>query len=225
MRAFVLYRRQLNCTTAVFRSPSASFPCDSRSVQQPRNDRLPCLSGRPRQVPLQVAPDLVDEHCQALSDLVSIHLTYLTLNTISGFGIVRFEERKLRKQPTTTVTTTFTMLTPVLLLVLLAGFSVAVRVSEDTPLDPRTPPPEAKFCVSLSRGDDYACSSDPMEIRSKVDAIPIVISEENSLGMDQRIDGTESEQKAIKEVLKLMNLYWHEEVLSNRDYERVRASW
>lgn len=138
---------------------------------------------------------------------------------------MRFEERKLRKQPTTTVTTTFTMLTPVLLLVLLAGFSVAVRVSEDTPLDPRTPPPEAKFCVSLSRGDDYACSSDPMEIRSKVDAIPIVISEENSLGMDQRIDGTESEQKAIKEVLKLMNLYWHEEVLSNRDYERVRASW
>jgi len=117
------------------------------------------------------------------------------------------------------------MLTPVLLLVILAGFSVAVRVSEDTPLDPRTPPPEAKFCVSLSRGDDYACSSDPMEIRSKVDASPIVISEENSLGMDQRIDGTESEQKAIKEVLKLMNLYWQEEVLSNRDYERVRASW
>lgn len=110
-----------------------------------------------------------------------------------------------------------------LMIAFLASFSVAVLVNEDTPLDTQIPQPDTNFCVSLS-AEESICYSDPIKVRRKVDP-PGVVAEESSLGVKQRIDGTESEKKAIREVLKLMNMYWHEEVLSNHDYEGVRTTW
>lgn len=104
--------------------------------------------------------------------------------------------------------------------ILLTSTVVAVRVKDDTPLDPRTPAPNSKFCVAVSP-ENAVCSSDPMAIRRKFDSP----NEHNNLGVEQRIDGTDSEQKSIKEVLKLMNLYWNEEVLSNQEYTSVRTTW
>jgi hypothetical protein len=45
------------------------------------------------------------------------------------------------------------------------------------------------------------------------------------LGVSQRIDGTDSEQAGIREVIAKMNVYWIEEVLSKRQYESVRTDW
>jgi len=54
---------------------------------------------------------------------------------------------------------------------------------------------------------------------------PAIVQQENNVGVNQRIDGNDAEKKGIKEVLRLMNVYWHEEVLSNQDYEGVRTTW
>lgn len=100
----------------------------------------------------------------------------------------------------------------------------AVLISEDTPLDPGKPP-ERKFCVALSTEEStLTCSADPMRLRVLTDA-PEIVAEETDLGVAQRIDGNDSEKKAIREVLRLMNMYLHEEVLSNNDYESVRTTW
>jgi len=109
-----------------------------------------------------------------------------------------------------------------MMLLLLAGSAVSLCSKEDTPLDPMISAPNTKFCVALSP-EESVCSSDPMNIRRKVDAPDFV--QERDLGVEQRIDGNEGEQKSIKKVLQLMNLYWNEEVLSNHDYASVRTMW
>jgi len=98
----------------------------------------------------------------------------------------------------------------------------AVRLRDDASLDASSPPKGTKYCVDVSKGESI-CSSDPMMIQGQ-GAAPSVI-EETNLGVDQRIDGTESEKNAIKDVIRLMNAYWYEEVLSNHDYEGVRTGW
>jgi hypothetical protein len=45
------------------------------------------------------------------------------------------------------------------------------------------------------------------------------------MGVRQRIDGSETEVEAIKEVLRLMQLYWYDEVLSRDQYKEVRTNW
>lgn len=95
---------------------------------------------------------------------------------------------------------------------------VAVRVNDDTPLDTKIPAPGSKFCVALS-SEEAVCSAEPMEAH-RVDVL-----DEIGHGVDQRIDGTDTEQNSIKEVLKLMNAYWNEEVLSNLAFASARSSW
>ena len=46
-----------------------------------------------------------------------------------------------------------------------------------------------------------------------------------STGVPQRIDGTEAEQNAIKDVLKRMNEYFYNEILSLPEYEFMRQRW
>ena len=96
--------------------------------------------------------------------------------------------------------------------------AVAVRVDDDTPLDTKIPARGSKLCVALS-SEESVCSSEPMEVRQ------VDLPDEIGLGVDQRIDGTDTEQNSIKEVLKLMNAYWNEEVLSNLDFATVRTTW
>lgn len=45
-----------------------------------------------------------------------------------------------------------------------------------------------------------------------------------NMGIEQRIDGTEMEQKAIRDVIDMMNQYWFEEVLSKPMYQAVRKT-
>jgi hypothetical protein len=46
-----------------------------------------------------------------------------------------------------------------------------------------------------------------------------------NLGVPQTIDGTDDEQTAIREIIRLMNNYWYAEVLSNTAYESIRTIW
>lgn len=103
--------------------------------------------------------------------------------------------------------------------------AAALFVNDDTPLDLKQPPPNVKFCVALS-AEGSACTTNPSKMRRKVDH-PSVSSDIASNGVDQIIDGNESERKATEEVLKLMNVYWYQEVLSNHDYDKysARTTW
>ena len=44
-------------------------------------------------------------------------------------------------------------------------------------------------------------------------------------GVAQRVDGSEAERIAVREVLKRMDDYFINEVMSNGDYEHVRSRW
>jgi hypothetical protein len=45
------------------------------------------------------------------------------------------------------------------------------------------------------------------------------------VGVTQRIDGSDSEKQAIREVLKRMDYYFFNEVLAMPEYEYVRPRW
>jgi hypothetical protein len=104
-------------------------------------------------------------------------------------------------------------------LLLISGIS-AVRIRDNTPFDCATPSEGAQYCVDLSKNDSI-CAPDPMLIWKLTEPSPGEIH----AGVAQRIDGTESERNNIKEVLRLMNLYWYEEVLSNFEFSSIRTSW
>jgi hypothetical protein len=80
-------------------------------------------------------------------------------------------------------------------------------------------------CVAASE-DEYICTNDPIGTRE--------ILEKNSLmgplhtmgrGVVQRIDGSETEKSAVKEILKKMDDYFVHEVFSKSDFEIVRGRW
>lgn len=80
----------------------------------------------------------------------------------------------------------------------------------------------ARDCVDIS--SEYSmCSIDPMvelgHVYSKARLNGFHI------GVTQTIDGTEEEKQSIRDVLTQMNHYWKHEVLSNFEYDEVRASW
>jgi hypothetical protein len=45
------------------------------------------------------------------------------------------------------------------------------------------------------------------------------------VGVTQRIDGSDSEKQSIREVLKIMDYYFFNEVLAMPEYEYVRPRW
>jgi hypothetical protein len=89
---------------------------------------------------------------------------------------------------------------------------------EGVHLDGSAPPEGAKFCVELS-SEGATCASDPLKIRRLIETSNL------DMGVRQRIDGSETEVEAIKEVLRLMQLYWYDEVLSRDQYKEVRTNW
>jgi hypothetical protein len=99
---------------------------------------------------------------------------------------------------------------------------LAVRVDSDTPLDPSTPTLGSQYCVDVGP-NQATCVADSMSVWTRTIG-PNIIHDMNT-GVEQRVDGTEAEQNSIRSVLRLMNVYWQEEVLSNSDYEDVRLSW
>lgn len=70
-------------------------------------------------------------------------------------------------------------------------------------------------CIDV--GDDqYMCTHDPINLRHKLDGRLL------DVGVAQRIDGSDAEKEAIRDVLKRMDDYFYEEVLAMPEYEFVR---
>lgn len=72
-------------------------------------------------------------------------------------------------------------------------------------------------CVAGS-ADEYVCTNDPM-------AVGYGKSTTKSRGTKQRIDGSETEKRAVREVLQQMEDYFVQEVNSKREYESIRSIW
>lgn len=109
-------------------------------------------------------------------------------------------------------------------LLLLLLISTSIAADHDSGLRP--PPDGTKFCTYT--GDDtYQCSQDPLT------TIGVTHVEHNgewnyqddrvSIGVPQRIDGTEAERLAITKVLQLSQIYFYDEVLSMPEYKDVRS--
>jgi hypothetical protein len=73
-------------------------------------------------------------------------------------------------------------------------------------------------CVDVGKGE-FSCTDDVLETREEVDGQTI------DVGVTQRIDGSDSEKKAIREVLRRMDEYFFKEVLAMPEYENVRPHW
>ena len=92
-------------------------------------------------------------------------------------------------------------------------------------------------CVDIGRGE-FTCTNDPLAVRQYVDSQQLQNQYQQYLGDDassasiylsrgvaQRVDGSESEKKAIQEVLKLMDDYFNKEILALPEYASVRNRW
>jgi hypothetical protein len=94
----------------------------------------------------------------------------------------------------------------------------------------RLQPVNARICVSVpANGDDYhhnhQCTDDPLVLAQAVDPATGLSSNKYNLGLDQRIDGTESEKQSIIDVLVRMDEYYIHEVLAHPEYASVRNRW
>lgn len=76
----------------------------------------------------------------------------------------------------------------------------------------------ADRCADVGN-EKFACTHDIMNLRKEIDGQSI------DVGVTQRIDGSETEKKAIRGVLKQMDNYFFEEVLAMPEYEHVRPMW
>jgi hypothetical protein len=88
----------------------------------------------------------------------------------------------------------------------------------------------ARICVSVpanKNGDDYnyQCTDDPLVLTQAVDPTTGLSTNKYNLGLDQRIDGTESEKQAIRDVLVRMDEYYINEVLAHPEYATTRNRW
>lgn len=77
-----------------------------------------------------------------------------------------------------------------------------------------------KLCVEVG-DEEFRCTSkeDILSTRLSVDGKSI------DVGVSQRVDGSESEKKAIREVLDKMDTYFFNEVLAMPEYKYVRDVW
>lgn len=88
-------------------------------------------------------------------------------------------------------------------------------------------PEQFRVCMDDDRGG-YVCTEDPVGTRRFSDTVKIqrgYPSERMHMGISQRVDGTEAEQEAIKDVIRLMNEYFYGEVLAKPAYRDIRYKW
>jgi hypothetical protein len=108
------------------------------------------------------------------------------------------------------------------LAILLCHVVLSVYVRDDTPYENIGPPDGVRYCVDQNK-EESICSSNPLEVYGHLYNKRTL--DDIHQGVPQRIDGSEEEKKGVIEVLKLMNAYWYEEVLSNIEYNEARVSW
>ena len=111
-------------------------------------------------------------------------------------------------------------------------FLFAILFGSQQPLCPNNQvlaAPQARTCVSPpsnNGGDEqqqHQCTDNPLLVSEMINERGQPSIRSYSLGLDQRIDGTDAEKKAIVEVLHRMDEYYIQEVLANPEYESVRS--
>ena len=74
--------------------------------------------------------------------------------------------------------------------------------------------------VCIDVGDsEMTCTREVLETRAKHDETSI------NVGVTQRIDGSDSEKQAVRDVLKHMDNYFFHEVLALPEYSYARSRW
>jgi hypothetical protein len=79
---------------------------------------------------------------------------------------------------------------------------------------------DIQMCADTGAGG-YTCISDPISGLGEVFDSP----NGNYAGVEQRIDGSDSEKMAIREILERMEDYYRNEVLAMPVYEGIRSRW
>jgi len=74
------------------------------------------------------------------------------------------------------------------------------------------------ICIDVGE-EEMACTKEVLETRTRYDDVTI------NVGVTQRIDGSDSEKKAVRDVLKHMDNYFFHEVLALPEYEYARSRW
>ena len=73
-------------------------------------------------------------------------------------------------------------------------------------------------CIDVGESE-MTCTREVLEMRTQYDDVSI------NVGVTQRIDGSESEKQAVRDVLKHMDNYFFHEVLALQEYEYARSRW
>jgi len=73
-----------------------------------------------------------------------------------------------------------------------------------------------EMCIHSS-GDEFLCSDNQLEIRRAHDGYGAV-----DIGVQQRVDGSDQEKESIREIIRMMNEYFGNEVLVMPMYKDVR---
>jgi len=71
-------------------------------------------------------------------------------------------------------------------------------------------------CIDVGESE-MTCTREVLEMRTQYDDVSI------NVGVTQRIDGSESEKQAVRDVLKHMDNYFFHEVLALQEYEYARS--
>jgi hypothetical protein len=114
----------------------------------------------------------------------------------------------------------------VTLLVLCMPYNVSLAEKIQTSSGKHTE--QERICAETG-GDrkEFLCTENPLRLRQEADGLsPTTGSQyETITGVTQRIDGSDSEKKAISEILERMDDYFLNEVLAIPEYEDVRYKW
>mmetsp|Transcript_620 Transcript_620/g.1344 ORF Transcript_620/g.1344 Transcript_620/m.1344 type:complete len:155 (+) Transcript_620:114-578(+) len=71
-------------------------------------------------------------------------------------------------------------------------------------------------CIDVGE-EEMICTKEVLETRTRYDNVSI------NVGVTQRIDGSDSEKQAVRDVLKLMDNYFFHEVLALPEYDYARS--
>ena len=73
-------------------------------------------------------------------------------------------------------------------------------------------------CIDVGE-EEMTCTREVRETRTQYDNISI------NVGVTQRIDGSDAEKQAVRDVLKHMDHYFFHEVLALPEYDYARSRW
>jgi hypothetical protein len=110
-------------------------------------------------------------------------------------------------------------------LISLHAFLVVAEMSDGSKQQKQQPAPKSSrcssqsICVEVGENKDMVCTAEVLETREKYDGTLI------NVGVTQRVDGSETEKQAIRQVLKNMDNYFFNEVLALPEYEYARSRW